>query len=48
MLAEPNILRKKSMANYGNKEHSLIKSRNQTKKTNLLIMKSLLGDEIQG
>ena len=31
MLAEPNILRKKSMANYRNKQHSLIKSRNQTK-----------------
>jgi hypothetical protein len=47
MLAEPNILRKKSMANYENKQHSLIKSRNQTKQTNLLISKSLVGDEIQ-
>jgi hypothetical protein len=33
MLAEPNILQKKSMANYENKQHSLIKSRNQTKQT---------------
>jgi hypothetical protein len=47
MLAEPNILRKKSMANYERKQHSLIKSRNQTKKKNLLILKSLVGDEIQ-
>jgi hypothetical protein len=47
MLAEPKILRKKSMANYRNKEHSLINSRNQTKQTNLLILKSLVGDEIQ-
>jgi hypothetical protein len=30
-----------------NKQHSLIKSRNQTKQTNLLISKSLVGDEIQ-
>jgi hypothetical protein len=30
-----------------NKQHSLIKSRNQTKQTNLLILKSLVGDEIQ-
>jgi hypothetical protein len=29
------------------KQHSLIKSRNQTKQTNLLISKSLVGDEIQ-
>jgi hypothetical protein len=47
MLAEPNILRKTSMANYENKQHSLIKYRNQTKQTNLLISKSLVGDEIQ-
>ena len=37
---------KKSMANYENKQHSLIKSRNQTKKTNLVISKSLVSDEI--
>jgi hypothetical protein len=47
MLAEPNILQKKSMANYGNKQHSLIKSINQTKQTNLLMSKSLVGDKIQ-
>jgi hypothetical protein len=47
MLAEPNILCKKSMANYENKQHSLIKSKNQTKQTNLLTLKSLVGDEIQ-
>jgi hypothetical protein len=47
VLAEPNILRKKSMANYVNKQHSLIKSRNQTRQTNLLILKSLVDDEIQ-
>jgi hypothetical protein len=47
MLAEPKILRKKSMANYENKQHSLIKSRVQTRQTNLLISKSLVGDEIQ-
>jgi hypothetical protein len=35
------------MANYGNKQNSLIKSRNQTKQTNLLILESLVGDEIQ-
>jgi hypothetical protein len=33
MLAEPNILRKKSMANYENKQHLLIKYKNQTKQT---------------
>jgi hypothetical protein len=47
MLAEPNILRKKSMANYENKQHSLIKSKNQTKQTKLLTSTSLVGDEIQ-
>jgi hypothetical protein len=47
MLAEPNILHKKSMTNYENKQHSLIKSKNQTKQTNLLTSKSLVGDEIQ-
>jgi hypothetical protein len=47
MLEEPNILRKKSMANYENKQHSLIKSRDQTRQTNLLISKSLVSDEIQ-
>jgi hypothetical protein len=47
MLVKPSILRKKSMANYINKKHSLIKSRNQTKKINLLISNSLVGDEIQ-
>jgi hypothetical protein len=30
-----------------NKQHSVIKSRNQTKQTNLLTSKSLVGDEIQ-
>jgi hypothetical protein len=30
-----------------NKQHLLIKYRNQTKKTNLRILKSLVGDEIQ-
>jgi hypothetical protein len=47
MLAKPKNLRKKSMANYGNKQHSLINFINQTKQTNLLISKSLVGDEIQ-
>jgi hypothetical protein len=47
MLAKPNILQKNPMANYENKHHSLIKSRKQTKQTNLLISKSLVGDEIQ-
>jgi hypothetical protein len=47
MLAEPKILRKKSMANYENKQHSLIKSRNQTKQTKPSYLKSLVGDEIQ-
>jgi len=30
-----------------NKQHSIIKSRNQTKQINILILKSLVGDEIQ-
>jgi hypothetical protein len=47
MLAAKNKEQKKSMDNYRNKQHSLIKSRNQTKQTNLLISKSLVGDEIQ-
>jgi hypothetical protein len=47
MLVEPKIRRKKSMANYKNKQHSLIKSRVQTRKTNLLVSNSLVGDEIQ-
>jgi len=47
MLDEPNILWKKPMANYENKKHSLIKSRNQTKQTKLLSMIELVGGEIQ-
>jgi hypothetical protein len=35
------------MANYVKQQHSLIKSRVQTRQTNLLILKSLVGDEIQ-
>jgi hypothetical protein len=33
MLVEPNILQKKYMAYYENKQHSLRKSRNQTNQT---------------
>jgi hypothetical protein len=47
MLAEPKIMQKKSMANYENKQHSLIKSRVQTRQINLLVSKSLVSDEIQ-
>jgi hypothetical protein len=47
MLVEPKIQQKKSMAKYENKQHSLIKSRVQTRQTNLLVSKSLVGDEIQ-
>jgi hypothetical protein len=48
MLDEPKNLRKKSMANYVNKQHSLVKSRNQNQENKtFLILKSLVGDEIQ-
>jgi hypothetical protein len=47
MLSELSKEKKKSMANHRNKQHSLIESRNQTKQTNLLILKSLVGDEIK-
>jgi hypothetical protein len=47
MLAEPSKERKNIWPTRENKQHSLIKSRNQTKQTNLLILKSLVGDEIE-
>jgi hypothetical protein len=48
MLVKLKILLKKSMANYVNKQHSLVESRNQNQANKIfLFLKSIVGDEIQ-